>query len=320
MPKVLLTDPIPPPLVQRVRSLLPPNIDFDVVSTSEDAHLAAHAADADVLLVIFRRIDASILALAPQVRFVQRVGAGYDNIDVAELAAAGVPVGYAPGANAVGVAEHTILLMLALLKRLPRTEQATRAGRLDHYEAVQAGIGDLAGSTIGLVGIGGIGQEVAARLAAFAPELLYTSRRRLDPSTEARLGVAYKPLPDLLAAATIVSLHLPLTNETHGLVGKAELAQMRPGALLINTSRGGVVDEDALLHSLESGHLGGAALDVLEHEEDNHNAFAHRLDVIVTPHTAGSSRASVQRMIQQAVANVVQFLAGETPTHLARQG
>lgn len=318
MPKVLLADPVPAPLVQRMRPLLPPGIDFDVVPTSEDADFAARAVDADVLLVVFRRIDASTLALAPRVRFVQRVGAGYDNIDVAALATAGVPVGYTPGANAVGVAEHTILLMLALLKRLPRTEQATRAGRLDHYEAVQAGIGDLVGSTIGLVGIGAIGQEVATRLAAFGPELLYTSRRRLDPSVEARLALTYKPLPALLAAARIVSLHLPLTNETHGLLGKAELAQMRPGALLINTSRGGILDEDALLHALESGHLGGAGLDVLEHEQDNHNAFANRPDVIVTPHVAGSSQASVQRMIQQAIANVVQFLAGKTPTHLAR--
>lgn len=230
MPKVLLTDPVPAPLVQRIRPLFPSGIDFDVVPSSEDADFAAHAADADVLLVTFRRINASTLAIASRVRFVQNIGVGYDNIDVAALAAAGVPVGYTPGANAAGVAEHAILLMLALLKRLPRAEQASRAGRLDHYEIVQAGIGDLAGATIGLIGIGAIGQAVAARLAAFGPELLYTSRRRLDPSTEARLGVTYKPLPDLLGAAAIVSLHLPLTNETHGLLGKAELAQMRPGA------------------------------------------------------------------------------------------
>lgn len=320
MPKVLLTDPVPRPLVQPMQALLPPGVEFDMVPTLEDADFAAHAADADVLLVVFRRIDASTLALAPQVRFVQKLGIGYDNIDSVALAAAGVLVGHTPGANAAGVAEHTILLMLALLKRLSRAEQATRAGHLAPYDLIQAGIGDLAGATIGLVGIGTIAQAVATRLAAFGPELLYTSRHRLDPVAEARLGVTYKPLSDLLAAATIVSLHLPLTNETQRLIGEAELAQMRPGALLINTSRGEIVDEEALLRSVDSGHLGGAGLDVLEHEQDNYNPFANRPDVIVTPHVAGTSRASRQRIMQQAIANVVQFLAGETPTNLVRVG
>jgi phosphoglycerate dehydrogenase-like enzyme len=291
-----------------------------MVPTSEDADFAAHAADADVLLVVFRKIDASTLALAPQVRFVQKLGVGYDNIDTAALATAGILVGHTPGANAVGVAEHTILLMLALLKCLPRAEQATRAGRLAPYDLIQAGIGDLASSTIGLVGIGTIGQAVATRLAAFGSELLYTSRRRLDPVAEARLGITYKSLSDLLAAATIVSLHLPLTNETQGLIGEAELAQMRAGALLINTSRGGIIDEEALLRSLDSGHLGGAGLDVLEHEQDNYNPFSNRLDVIITPHVAGTSRASGQRIMQRAIANVVQFLAGEIPPDLVRGG
>jgi len=320
MPKVLLTDPIPRPLAEPIQALLPAGVEFDVVPTLEDADFAAHAADADVLLVVFRRIDASTLSLAPRVRFVQKLGIGYDNIDIAALVAAGVLVGHTPGANAAGVAEHTILLMLALLKRLARAEQATRAGSWAPYDLIQAGIGDLAGATIGMVGLGTIGQAVAARLAAFGPELLYTSRHRLDPAAEARLGVIYKPLSALLAAATIVSLHVPLTDETRGLIGEAELAQMRPGAVLINTSRGGIVDEEALLRSLDSGHVGGAGLDVLEHEQDNHNPFANRLDVIVTPHVAGTSRASAQRIMQQAIANVVRFLAGETPIDLVRAG
>lgn len=320
MPKVLLTEPIPGPLAQRLQALLPAGVELDMVPTLEDADFAAHAAEADVLLVLLRKIDASTLAFAPRVRFVQRAGVGYDNIDITALTAAGVPVAYTPRANAEGVAEHTILLMLALLKRLPSTEQATRAGRWATNDLIQAGIGDLAGATIGLVGLGNIGQAVAARLAAFGAELLYTSRHRLDRAAEARLGVTYQPLPDLLAAAAIVSLHLPLTNETRGLIGEAQLAQMRPGALLINTSRGGIVDEGALLRSLVSGHLGGAGLDVLEHERNGHSPFANRLDVIVTPHVAGVSRASAQRIMQLAVANVVRFLVGETPVDLVSGG
>src|SRR5512136_640318 len=127
MPKVLLTDPIPGPLAQQLQALLPAGVEFDMVPALDDAGFAAHAADADVLLVLLRRIDASTLALAPRVRFVQRVGVGHDNVDIAALAAAGVAVAHTPGANAGAVAEHTILLMLALLKRLPSTEEAARA-------------------------------------------------------------------------------------------------------------------------------------------------------------------------------------------------
>jgi phosphoglycerate dehydrogenase-like enzyme len=130
------------------------------------------------------------------------------------------------------------------------------------------------------------------------------------------LSITYRTLPALLAAASIVSLHLPLTSESRGLIGEAQLAQMRPGALLINTSRGEIIDEGALLQALASGHLGGAGLDVLEDERNDHNPFANRADVIVTPHIAGASRASVQGIMQLAVANVIRFLAGETPIDL----
>src|SRR3974377_1622118 len=165
MPKVLLTEPIPRPLAQRAQAVFPTGVDFDVVPTREEADFAKHAADADVLLVVRRKIDAPTLALAPRVRFVQQASVGYDNLDMAALAAAGVLAAYTPGANAAGVAEHTILLMLALLKRLTSAEQTARAGRGVTNDLIQAGIGDLAGATIGLVGIGSIGQAVAARLA-----------------------------------------------------------------------------------------------------------------------------------------------------------
>ncbi len=320
MPKVLLTEPVPRSLGLRLQAVFPAGIDFDIVPTLEESDFAKHAADADVLLVVNRKIDASTLALAPRVRFVQRVGIGYDNLDMAALAAAGVLAAYTPGANAAGVAEHTILLMLALLKRLTSAEQTTRAGRWATNDLILAGIGDLAGATIGLVGMGSIGQAVAARLAGFGAKLLYTSRHPIDHSREARLGVTYQPLPALLAAASIVSLHLPLTSESRGLIGEAQLAQMRPGALLINTSRGEIVDEGALLRSLARGHLGGAGLDVLEHEENDHNPFTNRADVIVTPHIAGASQASVQRIMQLAVANVARFFAGETPVDLVPGG
>lgn len=316
MMKVLLTDPTPPSLLQWIQTMLPNGVALDNVPTFSDEDFAQHAADADVLLSAGRQIDARTLALAPRVRFIQQGGAGYDNIDVAATAAAGIPVAYNPGVNATAVAEHTLMLTLVLLKRFISAEQATRAGRFPTAEFVQAGIGDLADATVGLVGLGHIGRAVAERLATFGARVLYTARHRQDAATEARLGVGYVALREMLAASTIVSLHLPLTDESHHLLGEAELALMPPGALLINTSRGGLIDEQALRRAITSGHLGGAALDVLERESDGGNPFADLPQVVVTPHIAGLSRVAFQRMLQMAIANIVRFLAGEPVQNL----
>lgn len=314
MSRILLIDPLPLPLVERMRPMFPAGTNLDVVSSLSEEDLARHAADADILLVIHRKVDAHILSILPHVRFIQRVGVGYDNLDLEALQAAGVVAAYTPGANAVAVAEHTILLMLALLKRFPAAESATRQGGWPTMELFQAGIGDLANSTVGLVGFGSIGQAVAKRLAPFESHLLYTARYAVDSATEQQFGVRYVSLDDLLASSTIVSLHVPLTEATRRLIGETELAKMQAGAFLVNTSRGEVIDEAALHHAIESGKLGGAALDVLSNENPGGNPFADLSQVIVTPHIAGGSRAAVERAIQMALANIARYLRGE-PAH-----
>ena len=316
MPTVLLIDPIPSPMVERLRPLFPSGVDFAVVPTSSDEDLAEYGASAEILLVIFRKVDARLLSLVPHVRFVQRVGVGYDNLDLGALQAAGVMAAYTPGANAEPVAEHTILLMLALLKRFVAAESAVRQGGWPTLELFQAGLGDLATATIGLVGFGSIGRAVAERLQPFGSRLLYTARQAVDPTIEQRFRIHYASFDDLLASSTIVSLHLPLTQATKGLIGDAELAKMPAGALLINTSRGEVVDEAALRRALVSGKLGGAGLDVLCSERPGGNPFADLPQVIVTPHMAGGSRAGIQQMVLMALANVARFLRGEAPVDL----
>ncbi len=183
-------------------------------------------------------------------------------------------------------------------------------------ELFQAGLGDLASTTVGLVGFGSIGRAVAQRLAPFGSRLQYTASHAVDPTTEQQFGVRYASLEDLLATSTIVSLHVPLTGATRGLIGEAELAKMPAGAFLVNTSRGEVLDESALRHAIESGKLGGAALDVLYNEGPGGNPFADLPQVIVTPHIAGGSRAAVERALQMALANVARFLRGEPPLDL----
>jgi phosphoglycerate dehydrogenase-like enzyme len=316
MSRILMIDPLPPPIVERLRPLFPANADFGVVPTYSEEDLASHAADAEILLVLHRKVDAHLLSFVPRLRFVQRIGAGYDNLDLGALHAAGIIAAYTPGANAVAVAEHTILLMLALLKRIAAAEAATRQGGWPNMELFQAGLGDLSNSTVGLVGFGNIGRAVAERLAPFGSHLLYTARHPVDPTTEQQYHVRYASLDDLLASSTIVSLHLPLTETTRGLIGEAKLAKMSPRAFLVNTSRGEVLDEAALHHAIANGKLGGAALDVLCNERPGGNPFADLPQVIVTPHIAGGSRAAVERALQMATANVSRFLRHESPLDL----
>ena len=311
MPKVLLIDPALAVAVDRFRQTLPTTVEIAVTTSFDDDELARLAVDADILVNARRRIDAAMLAMAPRVRFIQLIGIGYDTVDVAAVASAGVTVAYNPGVNATGVAEQTLMLMLALVKRLPWSEQSSRAGQFATAELIGAGIDDLAGATVGLIGMGDIGTAVAERLIPFGPRIVYSTHARRPPHEETRLGATWLPLADLLRESTIVSLHLPLTPDTYHLLGDEELAAMPKDSYLINTARGGLVDEDALRRAVVREHLRGAALDVLEHETDGRNPFADLPAVIVTPHLGGGSRGSITRMVERPAANIGSFLAGE---------
>jgi phosphoglycerate dehydrogenase-like enzyme len=311
MTKVLLIDPALAVGMDRFRQTLPASVEIAATTSFDDDELARLAADADILINARRRIDAAMLAMAPRVRFIQLIGIGYDTVDVAAVASAGITVAYNPGVNATGVAEQTLMLMLALVKRLPWSEQSSRAGQFATAELIGAGIDDFAGATVGLIGMGDIGTAVAERLIPFGPRVVYSSRRRRQANEETRLGATWLPLADLLHESNIVSLHLPLTPKTYHLLGDEELAAMPQGSYLINTARGGLVDEAALRRAIAREHLRGAALDVLEHETDGRNPFADLPAVIVTPHLGGGSRGSVSRMVERSVANISRFLAGE---------
>ena len=202
------------------------------------------------------------------------------------------------------------MLMLALLKGLQASEAQTRAGAFAPGPMIARGIDDLADATVGLVGMGRIAQAVVERVAPFGPELVYHNRRPV-PEVEERFGARRLPLDELLRVATILTLHIPLTPETRGLIGAAELASMPRGAYLINAGRGGLVDETALRDVIERGHLAGAAIDVIEREADGVNPFADLPQVIVTPHLGGASRNSMRNTVDRCTANIRRFIAGE---------
>ena len=311
MVKVLLADPALAALVERFAERLPADVDVVAVSGFSDDEFRGLATDATVIVNARRPIDASTLALAPAVRFVQLIGAGTDTLDRAALTEAGVIAAYNPGVNQSGAAEHTIMLMLALIKRLPASVQSTRAGRFVPAEIIPGGIDDLADATVGIVGMGHIGQAVAERLVPFGARIVYHSRRPV-PDVEARFRAERLPLDEVLRRSNIVTLHIPLTPETHHLIGAAEIAAMQRGSYLVNAGRGGLVAETALRDAIATGHLAGAALDVLEHETDGSNPFADVPEVIVTPHLGGGSRNSMNGVVERSSANIRRFLAGDS--------
>lgn len=308
--KVLLVDPALANLRDRFAAGLPSGVEVGAVSSFDADEFARLAADVTVLVNARRPIDAPTVAMAPRARFLQQIGVGTDTIDRAAVAGAGMTVAYNPGVNRTGAAEHTIMLMLALLKRLPASDAATRAGRFSPDEITSVGVDDLIDATVGLVGMGQIGQSVAERLVPFGPRIVYNTRHPV-PVAEERFGVEWMTLPELLRTSTIVSLHIPLTAESRHLIGAAELASMPRGSYLINAGRGGLVDEAALRDAIVSGHLAGAALDVIERETDGVNPFADLPEVIVTPHLGGGSRNSLSNVVDRCTANIRRFLAGE---------
>lgn len=310
MVKVLLADPALAALADRFAGLLPADVDVVAVPSFGDEEFGRLAADATVLVNARRPIDAATLAMAPAVRFIQLIGAGTDTLDLAALADAGVVAAYNPGVNRTGAAEHAIMLMLALLKRLPASDQATRAGRFAPAEVISRGIDDLADATVGIIGMGHIGQAVAERLVPFGARIVYHSRRPV-PDIEARLGAEQLAFDEVIRQSNILTLHVPLTPETHHLIGAAEIAAMPRGSYLVNAGRGGLVDEAALRGAIASGQLAGAGLDVLEHETDGVNPFADVPEVIVTPHLGGGSRNSMTGVVERSTANIRRFLAGE---------
>ena len=276
-------------------------------SASEVGRLVRDAVGAIVSTDPF---DAAVIANSPALRVIARVGVGVDSIDLEAATAHGVAVTVTPGANEGTVADHTLALMLAAVRRISEHDAAVRRGEWNRTGQHAAWM--LSGGTVGLIGFGHIGRIVAARLRGFDVRVLVNDPiEPCDPSVEA------VELDVLLAASDVVSLHVPLLPTTRGLIGARELALMRPGAILVNTARGGVVDETALVDALERGRLRAAALDVFADEPPVGSRLLRLPNVVLSPHVAGLSIRSVRDMARSATASVIDVLRGLPPAHLA---
>jgi len=256
-------------------------------------------------------IDASVIAAADRLKVIARYGVGYDRVDLAAATRCGIVVANTPGANSAAVAELTIGLMLALGRRICQADQAVRSGQWPRI----AGVG-LAGKTVGLVGFGSIGRETARRLSAFGCRVLVADPF-VSPEAVSGCGVGLLPLDALLPASDFVCLHAAATPATAGMVNESFLRKMKPGAFLVNTARGELIDEAALGQAIESGHLRGAALDCFRNEPPAADHPLLRLpQVMATPHTGAHTDEAVNAMGRMALDACLAVLLGERPEHV----
>jgi phosphoglycerate dehydrogenase-like enzyme len=269
---------------------------------------------AEVIWHVLRPLSAADLRRGVRLRLVHKLGAGVNTIDVDTATECGIAVANMPGANAPSVAEGTVLLMLAALRRLPTLDRATRRGQgWPADPELGETVRDIGGCTVGLVGYGNIARRVGGIVAAMGATVLHTSTR-----DDGRPG--WRPLPELLAASDIVSLHLPLTTDSHHLLDREAMARMKPNAVLVNTSRGAVVDEDALVDALRDGRLAAAGLDVFEVEPVAPDNPLLGLDnAVLTPHVTWYTADTMRRYLTEAVANCRRLRDGRPLANVVNQ-
>ena len=303
--------PSGPPIHELMRGAFPEGLRMVVPPSDERADVLATLGEADFAIAV--RMDREAIAAAPRLKLIQLAGVGYDGIDLEAATEAGVPVAQTVAGTIEGVAEHAVLLLLALYKRLLEADASVRRGEWRVWQLRPTSY-KLQGKTVGLVGMGRIGQAVAKRLRAFEVDLQYHDVARADVQTEEALGARFVALDELFRTSDVVTLHAPLTSETRGLVGAEAFRKMKPTSVLINTARGGLVDEAALVEALRSGTIAGAGLDVFEKEPaDPDNPLFDLDNVVLTPHVATGTRDSVIEKAQAAGENMLRVLRGERP-------
>jgi phosphoglycerate dehydrogenase-like enzyme len=311
--KILFAPSQPAVILDLARSMTPPGFELVVTDIGTPEFYQA-AADAEYYLGLARRMGGEFFRAAPKLRLVQLLSAGYDHVDVEAARKAGVPVSNNGGANAIAVAEHTIMLTLAVLKRLVRFHIDVVAGKWRVGNLAEGRVYELAGKTLGIVGLGNIGKKVARRAAAFDVRTQYYDIARLTEEGEDALDVRFVLLDELLRTSDVVSLHVPLDDSTRHLIGARELALMKPSAILINTCRGPVVDEAALHRALTGGQIAAAGLDVMVEEPPAPNHPLLSLpNVTLTPHSAGPTSENWTARFRNGFDNIQRVAAGRPP-------
>ena len=307
---VAILDKFHPHIKKAIETAAPANWSLRFIDESTLAARIAVIGDADIAFAMAAPIPAELIAAAKRLRFIQKLGAGVDRIDVEACRTRGIGVARLHAGNSIPVAEHTILLMLAVYRQLPQIDRRTRAGAWNKEDA-RGEHRQLQGKTVGLIGFGAIGREVAKRLAGFDVKIIYYDPVRAPRDIEQKLSVTHAELDDLVRTADIVSLHLPLLPQTAGIINAGRIRAMKPGAVLINAARGGLVDEAALTAALKDGHLFGAGIDAFSKEPPVGSLLLELDNTVITSHLAGATLDNFTGVIARAVANTEAVLRGE---------
>lgn len=292
-----------------VRALVPEGFTLLSMETASHEELVERAVAADYIIASGNlKIDAEVLDAASRLKMVQRLGVGLDSIDFSALGER-IPVYANAGVNAASVAEHTLMFILASLRKLTLIHANTKNGI---WKKQEQGVTtrELSAQTVGIIGMGHIGQRVAALLKPFGCRVLYHSLDRLESEEEAALGLEYETFDGVLSRSDIITLHCPLTDATRGIIRKENIARMKPGVIIINTSRGKLVREEDLLRALDTGAVGFAGLDVYEEEPLKNLALVQHEHVVCTPHIAGNTYDSFVQMMKLAFRNIQMYDQG----------
>ena len=265
-----------------------------------------------LLCLLTDQIDRQLIEAGRSLQVISQMAVGYDNIDIQTATQKGIPVGHTPGVLTAATADLTWALLMAAARQVVAGDRFTRSGQWQTWEPDLLLGPDVAGATLGIVGFGRIGQAIAQRAKGFEMRILYTSRHRCNPDLEQALGVEFVPFERLLQMADFVTIHTPLSPETHHLFSTPQFEQMRSAAILINTARGAIVDPDALYHALQTGQIAAAAIDVTEPEPIAMDSPLLHLDnLIITPHIGSASIQTRQKMATMAITNLIAGLRGD---------
>ena len=317
--KVLVTRPLPEPCLRRLRAACAVTVLDTLGPPSEALLLKAVQGHDAVLCQLTEPMTAAVVTAgaAAGLRLISQVAVGLDNVDLRACAKAGVAVAHTPGVLTDATADLAMALLLSAARRLGEAERFVQQGQWSVWSLdLMTGL-ELRGAVLGIVGLGRIGQAVAARARAFGMTIVYSGPRPAPAAVTRGLSATRVPLDTLLATADVVSLHVPLTAETRGLLGRDRLHRLKPGAILVNTARGALIDEAALAEALDTGPLGFAALDVFCDEPTVHPSLLGRTDVLLVPHIGSATRATRQRMADLATDAVLDFAAGRPLAHPA---
>jgi D-3-phosphoglycerate dehydrogenase len=307
MEKIALTGPFDANMQAAIQKEIPDGFEIVLVPSPEEFDKLQ-----DVDYIILRTVDfrEKTIKTLQKIKFIQRWGVGYDIVDIQAAGERNIPVAVMPGINATQVMELTVLLILAVYRNLIVMHNGILEGQWPRNEFMKRSF-TVGGKTVGIVGIGKIGRKVAKRIQSFDADVQYYDVFRLSAEQEAALGVRYVAFEELLKTSDIISLHIPLTDENKGLINKKTIALMKPTAVVINTSRGGLINEADLFEALKSDRLLGAGLDVFEHEPLEKGSPLRSLkNVVMTPHVGGNTIENNSNMARRAIENIVKISSG----------